>query len=170
LYTIKHLSKEFKLSRSTLLYYDDIGLLKPIQRTENNYRMYSEEDINRLRKICTLREAGITLDQIKEVLQADDKECDVLTNKLNMINSEIRNLRIQQKFITELLKAKNHTQAKMLMDKDSFKSILTSIGFDEKQLKEFHKQFEKNEPDSHQFFLEFLGMTEEDIKEIKQHG
>ncbi len=36
MYTIKHLYKEFHLSRSTLLYYDSIGLLKPSERSESD--------------------------------------------------------------------------------------------------------------------------------------
>ena len=53
MYTIGKLAKKFDLSRSTLLYYDSIGLLKPSSRTESEYRQYSEDDAARLEQICT---------------------------------------------------------------------------------------------------------------------
>ena len=39
--TIGKLARKFDLSRSTLLYYDRIGLLKPSGRTRANYRVYT---------------------------------------------------------------------------------------------------------------------------------
>lgn len=168
MYTIKHLSSEYHLSRSTLLYYDSIGLLKPSERTDKNYRKYSDRDRERLGKICTLREAGIPLEEIKEVLLRDDKEQDILTKKLQELNNEIRDLRIKQKLIVRLLKSQNQTDAKMLMDVTTFKQVLYSLGFDDVQMDRFHREFEQKAPDSHRFFLEFLGLGEEEIRYIKQ--
>lgn len=168
MYTIKHLSQQFKLSRSTLLYYDNIGLLMPSKRSKSNYRIYSEEDREKLRKICTLREAGISLNEMKDVLMTDTKENEVLTKKLQELNCQVRNLRLQQKLITEMLKVRNNTEVKMLLDKEAFIKVLYSMGFDDEQLNNFHKEFEKNDPDSHQFFLEFLGMEEADIQLLKK--
>lgn len=158
------------MSRSTLLYYDNIGLLKPSSRTESNYRKYSEEDCSRLRKICTFREAGIPLEQMKEILNADNhKECEVLTEKLQLINKDIRDLRLRQKLIVALLKQNNQPDAKMVLDQDIFAEVLSSMGFDQKSRNEFHKQFEQKAPQSHQFFLELLGMEESEIKHFKDY-
>ena len=57
-YSITALAREQGLSRSTLLYYDRIGLLSPQSRSEANYRYYGEEQRQRLRQICALRAAG----------------------------------------------------------------------------------------------------------------
>ena len=51
-YTVKHLCHRFNLSRSALLYYDSIGLLKPSGRTAGNYRIFTDEEIKRLDQIC----------------------------------------------------------------------------------------------------------------------
>ena len=69
MYTIGNLVKEFQLSRSTLLYYDKIGLLKPSQRTESDYRLYSEQDFNRMSKIAMYKKAGLSLEAIAEWLR-----------------------------------------------------------------------------------------------------
>lgn len=68
MYTIGQLSKAFGLSRSTLLYYDKIGLLMPSARTSAGYRSYSEEDRKRLEQICLYRETGISLEDMKIIL------------------------------------------------------------------------------------------------------
>ncbi len=64
MYTIRKLAAEFGLSRSTLLYYDSIGLLKPSSRSESGYRQYSEGDNKQLRQICTYRQMGLQLKEL----------------------------------------------------------------------------------------------------------
>ena len=62
MYTVGQLAKLFGLSRSTLLYYDEIGLLSPSARSASNYRLYSEADIRRVRIIRFLtRRQGVTI-------------------------------------------------------------------------------------------------------------
>lgn len=70
MYTIGKLAHKFHISRSTLLYYDSIGLLTPSMRDANRYRMYSDDDYRRLEKIMVYREAGISLDKIQGILNA----------------------------------------------------------------------------------------------------
>ena len=72
--TVGHLARRFELSRSTLLYYDSIGLLKPSGRSKSRYRLYSEDDCRRLQAICRYREAGLALDEIRRVPPANDDE------------------------------------------------------------------------------------------------
>ncbi len=168
MYSIGALCREFGLSRSTLLYYDTIGLLTASERTHSNYRQYSEEDKKRLSRICAFREAGVPLNQIKAVLDSDGvDEGSVLEERLGELNHEIRYLRLQQKLIVEMLKGNDLSSSKMPADSQTFVSILRSIGLDEEALNHFHVQFEKNSPDSHQFFLEFLGISDEEIRRIR---
>lgn len=169
MYSIGKLCRAFNLSRSTLLYYDTIGLLTAPERNGVNYRQYSEEDKKRLSQICAFREAGVPLNQIKDILDTDGKnESNILEKRLNELNHEIRCLRLQQKLIVEMLKTKNQTDKKLPLDSRTFVSVLKSTGFDEEILNYFHVQFEKNSPDFHQLFLEFLGVADEEIKYIRE--
>jgi DNA-binding transcriptional MerR regulator len=68
--TVNQLGKKYNLSRSTLLYYDKVGLLKPIV-TEANYRLYSVTDIVKMEKISTYKEAGLSLQSIAEIINTD---------------------------------------------------------------------------------------------------
>lgn len=169
MYSIGKLCCEFNLSRSTLLYYDSIGLLIASERTEGNYRLYSEENKKRLSQICAFREAGVPLNEIKRILDTDGiSESNVLERRLNELNQEIRYIRFQQKLIVEMLKEKNITDQKMLMDVQTFVSILKSTGLDDAMMNRFHILLEENSPDSHQLFLEFLGIADEEIKNIRE--
>lgn len=169
MYAISELCSEFKLSRSTLLYYDKIGLLSASERSDSNYRKYSEDDRERLCKICAFREAGVPLLEIKDLLENGEKsEKAALEKRLDELNDEIRYLRFQQKIIVEMLKEKNISDKKMIMDKDTFVSILKTSGFREEVMEQLHKEFEKNAPEAHQFFLEFLGISKENIKHIRE--
>ena len=89
--TIGRLAKQFHLSRSTLLYYDRIGLLTPSYRTSVGYRLYSDEDDTRLQTVCGYREAGLTLADIKELLasQKDTPGIRILENRLAEVQQQI---------------------------------------------------------------------------------
>ena len=64
MYTIGQLVKEFQLSRSTLLYYDRIGLLRPSARSDANYRLYTAADLARMQQIILYKDAGLSLEAI----------------------------------------------------------------------------------------------------------
>ena len=69
-WTIGRTARSFGIARSTLLYYDAIGLLSPRERSRAKYRHYSPEDRRRLASICMYRQIGLSMDSINEILQA----------------------------------------------------------------------------------------------------
>lgn len=72
--TIEQVATRTGLTKRTLRYYEEVGLLLPTGRTEGNYRRYSEDDIQRLERIKNLRELlGFSLNDIRELLEADDE-------------------------------------------------------------------------------------------------
>src|SRR2546428_12505690 len=74
LYTIEQVATRTGLTKRTLRYYEEVGLLTPTDRTEGNYRRYSEMDIQRLERIKKLRDLlGFSLAEIRELLNADDE-------------------------------------------------------------------------------------------------
>lgn len=169
MYSISKLCREYDLSRSTLLYYDKIGLFRSSGRTDSNYRIYTEEDRSRLERICTFREAGVPLEQIKAILDSGEADGSrILGKRLKDINKEIRYLRLQQNVIVEMLKAENTADKTVLLDKELLVSLFHSAGLEQETLDRFHIQFEKNMPDAHQLFLEFLGLSAEEIDSIRK--
>ena len=74
LYTIEQVAERTGLTKRTLRYYEEVGLLPPTDRTEGNYRRYSEDDIARLERIKKLRDLlGFSLADIGKLLEADDE-------------------------------------------------------------------------------------------------
>jgi DNA-binding transcriptional MerR regulator len=52
MHTISALARRFSLSRSTLLYYDSIGVLAPTSRSRAGYRLYGDDAVRRLGIVC----------------------------------------------------------------------------------------------------------------------
>jgi len=65
---IGELSRQVGISTGTIRYYERLGLLNPPQRTESQYRVYSQEDSERLRFIQKAKRFGLSLDEIKKLI------------------------------------------------------------------------------------------------------
>lgn len=65
MYSIGEMIHKVKISRRTLHYYDEIGLLKPTISRENGYRYYDDQAIIKLQTILSLKSMDYSLEQIK---------------------------------------------------------------------------------------------------------
>ena len=73
-YSIDQVAAQTGLTKRTLRYYEEMGLLPPTDRTEGNYRRYSDEDIHRIDHIKKLRDLlGFSLADIRAMLDVDDE-------------------------------------------------------------------------------------------------
>ena len=73
-YTIEQVATRTGLTKRTLRYYEEVGLLPPTGRTEGNYRRYSESDVQRLERIKELRDLlGFSLSDIRDLLQVEEE-------------------------------------------------------------------------------------------------
>lgn len=170
-YTISYLCKLFNLSRSTILYYDSIGLLKPSSRGSNNYRKYSDADVKRLEDIYKYRQIGIPLEEIKGLLAAPEgiiKE--TLEKRLDELNIEINKIRSQYHLITNILKNENLLKRLQIVEKDTLVQILGVAGLNESDMDMLHAKIEEISPEGHQIFLEALGIEKEEIHQIREYA
>ncbi len=69
-YTVQKLGKLAGVSTRTLRYYDEIGILKPARINSSGYRIYGQEEVNKLQQILFYRELGVSLENIKEIVTA----------------------------------------------------------------------------------------------------
>lgn len=58
------------LPRGTIRYYEKEGLISPVHQ-ENRYRDYSEEDVDRLKRIIVLRKIGLPISEVRGLLDAE---------------------------------------------------------------------------------------------------
>jgi len=56
----------------TVQYYDKRGILAPSELSEGGRRLYSEEDVKRMRVICFLRDLGFSIENIRQLLSEED--------------------------------------------------------------------------------------------------
>lgn len=167
--TISQLARRFGLSRSTLLYYDSIGLLSPSARSRANYRLYSDDDVLRMEIIDEYRRAGLPLADISRLLDSDGGELTgVLESRLRSLNDQIRGLRHQQKLIVHLLRNSDALPTTRHIDKDAWVAILRAAGMDDADMQRWHVEFERHSPEAHQDFLESLGLDHAEIDRIRE--
>ncbi|BBO69490.1 MerR family transcriptional regulator [Desulfosarcina alkanivorans] len=167
-YRISQLARMFRLSRSTLLYYDRIGLLRPSGRTRANYRIYSHADRQRLEQICRYRRTGMALETIQRILAAPrQKTVKALELRLEALNREIHDLRAQQQTIVNLLKDRSLLAGTRVLDKQRWVAVLRAAGLDDAAMGQWHVAFERMSPEAHQDFLESLGIDAAEIAEIR---
>jgi len=168
--TIGALAKASGLARSTLLYYDRLGLLQPSGRSAREYRLYSPADVARLEQICIYRHMGIPLREIAEILgdADDDTAAAILRRRLQSLEHEIDDLRRQQRCIVRLLKQGELQQENEMLTKERWTAVMKAAGFTDDAMHQWHIQFEKMEPDAHQEFLASLGIDDAEIKHIRK--
>ncbi|HVB75252.1 MAG TPA: MerR family transcriptional regulator [Ktedonobacteraceae bacterium] len=71
-YSIDQVAAQTGLTKRTLRYYEEVGLLPPTDRTVGNYRRYSDADIQLLEHIKKLRDLlGFSLADIREIMEAE---------------------------------------------------------------------------------------------------
>ena len=71
-YTTGEVAKLCGVTVRTVQYYDTRGILVPAQLTEGGRRLYSEDDLKRMKVICFLRDLGLPIDSISQILSEDD--------------------------------------------------------------------------------------------------
>ena len=67
-FTVGELARLTGITVRTLHHYDEVGLVRPSQRTSAGYRMYDDGDVLRLQQVLLLRELELPLDEIAAVL------------------------------------------------------------------------------------------------------
>ncbi|MFD2371605.1 MerR family transcriptional regulator [Brevibacillus sp. GCM10020057] len=132
IYKIEEVAKECGLTKRTIRYYEEIGLLFPPERSEGGYRLYTDRHIDQLKKIISARDVlGFSLTELLEFIQMSDminnqrieaKQTDDLAQKLEKIEQLGRTLEKQlhmidqkleklQQFRTELVDLQERVQA-----------------------------------------------------------
>jgi len=172
-YTVSALARRFGLSRSALLYYDSIGLLKPRNRAAGEYRSYGEEEAETLARICLYRKAGLSLADIRSALDGPDSSlCDRLTRRLDELNREMDDIREQQRLIVGLLARRGEMRRAEervgFMNRELWTELLLSqAGFDRAEQLRWHMRFERHSPEKHAQFLKFLCIPDEEAAIIR---
>ncbi len=101
-FTISDFATLMGVSRQTLIYYDRIGLFKPIKILDNKYRLYSRSQINVISMITMLSEMGVPLKEIKTIVDriSPDTAIEVLKKQQHEAQEKLRKLKILEEMIS----------------------------------------------------------------------
>jgi len=94
-YSIGEMSRMCEMSTRTIRYYEELGLLNSVKRIENGRRVYTEEDLRRLKLIKRLKILGLTLSEMHELesIWSIQKTNDaVLRRLLEILSSHLRRI------------------------------------------------------------------------------
>ncbi|MGS0681300.1 MerR family transcriptional regulator [Shewanella sp. 125m-7] len=163
MYRISELALKVGLSRSTLLYYEKLGLISA-KRQANGYRSYSEQDIQRLKLLQQLQAGGLTLKECLSCLESRiDRE--LLLQRLKVLDDEIAQKQQARELLGAMLGMRSMRewhQATEMQAPDAHLEWLMKQGFDEKQalrLKWLSKDMNEHEQYMADFELIFDGLT-----------
>ncbi|WP_276356831.1 MerR family transcriptional regulator [Cohnella caldifontis] len=122
---VGELARMAGLTVRTLRYYDQIGLYSPSGHTESGHRIYVESDLARLQQIQSLKELGLTLEEIKAALGGER------FSMLEIVSLQIerlkQNISVQQKLLQELESVANRIQRDEPLTVENFANVLASM-------------------------------------------
>ncbi|MGO2319604.1 MAG: methyltransferase domain-containing protein [Vibrio toranzoniae] len=134
MYLISELAAKAGLSRTTLLYYEKLGLIKG-QRLENGYRYYSESDMQQLFLIQQLQSAGLTLKECQGCLETKlDKH--ILRERLIQLDDEIEKKQQARELLLGLLGERSQRELHDSLNKNApsvYLEWLNKQGYSEKE-------------------------------------
>jgi MerR family transcriptional regulator, thiopeptide resistance regulator len=165
--TISKLARQFGLARSTLLYYDRIGLLRASHHSRAGYRLYDARIVERLKRIVELRSAGMALATVKRVLETSTPLADALEQQVALLNRQLAQLRAQQRVVLTLLQSRSAARRARTMSKESWTRLFRSIGLADAEMRQWHAHFERTMPEAHRDFLESLGLDASEVRRIR---
>ncbi len=111
-YTTGEIAKLCNVTVRTVQYYDTRNILIPSELSEGGRRLYSEDDLKRMRVICFLRELGISINSIEELLAEKEpgKVIDILLSQQEaVLRTEIEERKERLERLEQLQKQLKNT-------------------------------------------------------------
>lgn len=106
-YTTGEIAKACGVTVRTVQFYDQKGILIPSALSEGGRRLYSEDDLKKMKIICFLRDTGLSLDTIGQLMKEEDPESTIsilLVQQEQVLREEISERREKLNRLEELKK------------------------------------------------------------------
>lgn len=131
---IGEVAEELKVSTRTIKYYEELGLIKPKERSPGGFRLYGEEDVERLKRILEIKGMGFSLTAIREVLAVRDvaKEAE----KVVVLNKVIQRLEEQEQQVAEKIRK---MREEIGHAEDLLRDLRRDVALCKKRVKEFEE-------------------------------
>jgi DNA-binding transcriptional MerR regulator len=117
LFTIGQLARRTGVPARTIRFWSDAGLVPPAARSASGYRLYDAAAVARLDLVRTLRDLGLGLDVVQEVLSRATTVAEVAAAHVTVLDGQIRTLRLRRAVLSTVAKRGNTIEETMLMNK-----------------------------------------------------
>jgi DNA-binding transcriptional MerR regulator len=135
-YTVSKLAKLSGVSRRTLQFYDEIGLLKPARVTSNGYRIYGRTEVDALQQILIYRELGVPLEEIRSIISSTGFDrAAALHSHLSALNEQKAKIESLIENVTKTIRSLEGEET--MSDHEKFE------GFKKKLIEENEKKYGK---------------------------
>lgn len=121
---LNKIAKEVGMTKRAIKYYEEKGLLS-IKKDDNGYRNYTQEDVETLKKISIYRKLGISIDDIKKLLETDDKKL-----LLSIYNQKLQEKQLQEselEALKEFIDDGDPDKANELLDYETIENAIESM-------------------------------------------
>lgn len=121
---LNEIAKEVGMTKRAIKYYEEKGLLS-IKKDDNGYRNYTQEDVETLKKISIYRKLGISIDDIKKLLETDDKKL-----LLSIYNQKLQEKQLQEselEALKEFIDDGDPDKANELLDYETIENAIESM-------------------------------------------
>lgn len=121
---LNKITKEVGMTKRAIKYYEEKGLLS-IKKDDNGYRNYTQEDVETLKKISIYRKLGISIDDIKKLLETDDKKL-----LLSIYNQKLQEKQLQEselEALKEFIDDGDPDKANKLLDYETIENAIESM-------------------------------------------
>lgn len=122
-YRIEEVAKRTGLTKRAIRYYEEMELIKPV-RTDAGYRLYSEDDIEKILKIRSYRDSlGFTLTEVRDIFElelvirsifeGDNRSEAVIENSMKLIEAQIKLIEQKQETLQKVKSKYQEALAKL---------------------------------------------------------
>lgn len=106
--TIAEVGKKYNLTPDTLRYYERIGLLSNVPRTENGIRNYDDKTCQRVEFIKCMRNAGVEIESLIQYIRLLEKGKNTVRARKQLLEEQKKKLVEKQKNINETVDRLNY--------------------------------------------------------------
>jgi DNA-binding transcriptional MerR regulator len=166
--TIARAARAVGLSRTTLMYYERLGLIRPLRRAGSRYRTFRPHDLQTLFLIGRWRAIGLPLATIRRLLVDPREIPGALRDHLGALEKNVTALQQQRRLTLEMLGGRARGGAGTPVTKAAWTSMFRSIGLTDEQMRQWHARFERSNSAGHLAFLRSLGIGRAEIGRIRK--
>ncbi|AMG21041.1 MerR family transcriptional regulator [Staphylococcus saprophyticus] len=118
----KEVVELMEISQDTLRYYEKVGVIPPVDRDKNGYRVYKDNDLNWIYLVKHLRRAGVSIESLIEFCRLGQLSKDqyIQNQQKQVLNNQLDELNVKLK---EVLNARDLLQYKI----DNYDSHIAKI-------------------------------------------